>query len=685
MAEFLLELYAEEVPPNLQINARKQLSNLLVELFNENNVSKYNIDVFSTPNRLAILINNLPLEIKFDQKEIRGPKTNVENDIVQSFLKSHDSKESALTKKNTEKGEFYFLKINSKNVSLKDILEKNLPKILNLIRWNKSMKWANYDLAWGRPLRAIFAVFNGDILNFNFHHLQTTNKIYIEKNLNEREFVIKTIKDYQNLLKTNEIFIDQNTREKKIIKKLQIICSKKKFQDNFDKKLLAEVTNIVENPNILIIDFDKKFLQIPNEIVVSTLQRHQRFFPIFDKRGNLTNYFFVISNKQDNKGLIKQGNKRVVEARLSDAKFFWDRDKSKNLIKQIAKLKSVTFFEKIGTIYDKTQRLRKLAGLISDDLNINKEKVEIAASICKSDLSSELVAEYPDLQGVMGKYFALSQGFDKDVAEAISDHYLPSGNINLIPKKSISYTISIADKIDTLVGFFSINQKPTSSKDPFALRRSAIGLLKIIVENKLQLKLRELISYNIKLFEDQNVTILNDKTEIEILKFLKERMKNILKERNIKNDVIDASLSSHFGDNYLDLYRKNTLMNKYINKDIGKNAINSYKRAFSIIEKEGQDIDGRPDAVLFRKEEEKNLYEKINEIRKSLTSKEIDKNYENLLIQLSETKIFTDNFFDKVIVNDENSDIKKNRLELLKMYCNTFNNFINFSKLENIK
>ena len=319
-----------------------------------------------------------------------------------------------------------------------------------------------------------------------------------------------------------------------------------------------------------------------------------------------------------------------------------------------------------------------MAGFLSDDLNINKEKVQVAASISKSDLCSDLVGEYPELQGVMGKYFALAQGFEEDVANSVSDHYLPIGLTSVLPKKPFSYSISIVDKIDTLVGFFIIDEKPTSSKDPFALRRAAIGLLRIIIENKLSFKLRDLISYAIRLYQEQGVEIKNEKTEQQVLEFIKERMRNVLKLKNIKADVIEASISSHAGDNFLDLYAKTLLMNKYKNKGIGLNAINSYKRASNILDKAGKGITGRPDAVLFRKDEEKILHEKINEIRKAFTVKDDNKDYESLLIKLSDTKEFTDNFFDNVVVNDENQDIKNNRLELLKMFCNTFDNFIDF-------
>ena len=589
-----------------------------------------------------------------------------------------------MIEKENEKGKFYFIKTQSQSILVEDLLVKIIPKIVGAINWKKSMKWADHNLMWGRPLRSIFAKFNNKKLSFKLDHLESSDEIIIEQDLAIKSKKIKDFKDYLSFLKSNKIIIDQEERQQIIIKKISSISQSKQYKEQLNFKLLEEVVNIVEYPNLLHINFNKEYLKIPNEIIISTLEKHQRYFPIFDNRNKLTNYFFVVANKKDEKRLITQGNKRVVEARLADAKFFWDKDRSKNLIKQIANLKSITFFEKLGTIYDKTQRLRQLAGLLSDDLNINKEKVQVAASISKSDLCSDLVGEYPELQGVMGKYFALAQGFDEDVANSVSDHYLPIGLTSVIPKKPFSYSISIVDKIDTLVGFFVIDEKPTSSKDPFALRRAAIGLLRIIIENKLSFKLRDLISYAIRLYQEQGVKIINEKTEHEVLEFIKERMRNVLKLKNIKTDIIEASISSHAGDNFLALYKKTILMNKYKNKGIGLNAISSYKRASNILDKAGKGITGRPDAVLFRKDEEKILHEKINDIRKAFTVKDDNKDYESLLIKLSDTKETTDNFFENVVVNDENQDIKNNRLELLKMFCNTFDNFIDFSKLEGL-
>ena len=684
MAELLLELYSEEIPPQLQIGARTQLKKFIESSFKDNEIKYKELLVYSSPTRLVLLANDIAENIKVAAKEIKGPKIGSPDQVIQGFVKAKKVSEQDLIEKDTDKGKFYFIKTQPKSILVEELLSKIIPKAISSISWKKSMKWSDHNLMWGRPLQSIFARFNNKKLSFNFDHLETTDKIIVEQDLIIKSRKINNFKEYLSFLKTFNIIVDHQAREQIILKKISSISNSKQYKERINKNLLEEVVNIVEDPNLLHVSFKKDYLKIPKEIIISTLEKHQRYFPIFDSRDRLTNNFFVVANKKDEKKFILEGNKRVVEARLADAKFFWDKDRSKNLIKQIANLKSIMFYEKLGTVYDKTQRLRKLAGFLSDDLNISKEKVQVAASISKSDLCSDLVGEYPELQGVMGKYFALAQGFEEDIANSVSDHYLPIGLTSALPKKPFSYSISIVDKIDTLAGFFVIDEKPTSSKDPFALRRAAIGLLRIIIENKLSFKLRDLISYAIRLYQEQGVEIKNEKTGQEILDFIKERMRNVLKLKNIKPDIIEASVSSHAGDNFLDLYAKTILIHKYKNKGIGLNAISSYKRASNILDKAGKGITGRPDAVLFRKEEERVLHEKINEIRKAFTVKDENKDYESLLIKLSDTKESTDNFFDNVVVNDENHDIKNNRLELLKMFCNTFDNFIDFSKLEGL-
>ena len=688
MAEFLLELYSEEIPHGLQISAREEIKKIFLKSLEEEGIKYKSAEAYSTPTRLVLLVRDLPSEIKIEAKEIRGPKVGVPENIVEGFMRSHQITKKDLFKKTDEKGSFYCAKKASRKILTEDVLIKLTPTTIGSINWKKSMRWSDHDLMWGRPLRSILAIFNNKHLKFDYHHLVSTDAIIIVDNFIDKIKKVKNFKEYESELKTNKILLKQEDRKNNIIKKFQSICRNKSYLEIFNEKLMEEVVNITENPSVILADFDKEYLTIPQEIIITTLQRHQRYFPLFDSKNRLTNNFLIVTNKPDTLNIIREGNKRVVLARLSDAKFFWNKDKAKNLIKQISKLKKVIFFEKIGTIYDKTQRLRKLAAIISDQLHINKEKIEIAASITKSDLTSDLVSEYPELQGVMGKYFALAQGFEEDVANAVSDHYLPTGLSPSVPKKPLSYAISIIDKLDSLVGFFLINEKPTSSKDPFALRRAAIGLLRTVIENNLELKLKDLISYAARLYTDQDVKVENNQIEKDILDFLKERMRNILKEKKIKPDIVEAAISSHVGDNYLALYKKSIVMNKNFNKDIGKDAIYSFKRASSILDHESKkltkELTGRPDAVLFRKEEEKFLFEKLNEIRKLFTVKENRKDYEELLAKLAAVKESTDNFFDNVIVNDENQDIKNNRLELMSMFCKTFNSYIDFSKLDGI-
>ena len=682
MSELFIEFFSEEIPPSLQISARNQFKKLLVDKLSEANLKYNNFEIYSTPTRIAACISGLPEKIKILPAEIKGPKVGVPEKVLENFAKTRFVSLNDLYEKKTEKGNFYFVKIKGKEINSEEELIKCILKSLSEISWKKSMKWSDHEMNWGRPLRSILSIFNEKVLKFNYKHLEASNFTLIEEDSSIHQKKIKNFSEYKKILKSYSIILDHNEREKVISDKISSICKKKSFKFFINQTLLTEVSNLVDRPNVLIAKFDKNYLKLPQEVIRSTLQTHQKYFTLVDHRDRISNEFVVVANKKDDSKIIKIGNERVVDARLSDASFFWERDKSLNLIKQINKLKEITFYENLGSLYDKTQRLRKMAYFISDQLDLKKEKVEIAASISKTDLVSGLVSEFPELQGIMGKYFATNQGFDQDVSLAVSEHYLPISISSNVPKKPISYGLSIIDKLDTLVGFFLINEKPTSSKDPFALRRSSIGLLRTIIENNLRVGLRDLIDYLIRIYTEQGVKELNKNTHSELIKFFRDRMKNIFKEKKIRPDIIDASVSSHINDNFLELYKKTVVMNKFISKDLGKNAVSTYKRASNILDKEKNISKSGPDAVLFKQEEEKELFNKINDIRKVFSFKERKENYENHLKLLSETKLSTDKFFENVKVNDDNNDIKNNRLELLQRLCSTFNTFIDFSKLE---
>jgi glycyl-tRNA synthetase beta chain len=686
MPDLFLELFSEEIPSNLQKNARNNLLQNFKDFFEQEKIiHKSEGKVFSTPNRLIILFDRIDTEIHRKSEYIRGPNINAPEKALDGFVKSNKIEKKNIFEKQTEKGKFYFFKKPAKKIQTIDLLNKNIPDLLRKIYWKKSMKWGDFDLYWGRPLKSILAIFGNIKLNFKFHHLHSSNSTFLDKEFEEKTKVFSSYKLYESYFKKSGIIIDHNKRKKFIEKKLSKISKNKSLEIKINDKLLDEVTNIVESPKILNCKFDQKFLKIPKEILIITMQHHQKYFPTFDQKNNLTNNFLVVANTKDLKGFIKLGNERVVEARLNDAQFFWQKNKSKSLVKQVSELKKINYFKGLGTYFDKIQRMRKLSSLISDELLISKEKIEIASSICKVDLLSDLVGEFPELQGVMGGYFATAQGFDKDICLAISEHYLPTSLENRIPKKSYSIALSLTDKLDTLVGFFGIELKPSSSKDPYALRRSAIGLIRLLLENKKEFKIRDLINYSTLLYHEQKFEFDTKAIQKDLIEFLNDRLKNYMKEKNIRQDIIEAAISSYNIDQILKIYNKAVVLNKFISKEIGKDIISSYKRASNILSNELKDksieLNNSTEPDLFKNKYEKNLYTKINEIRKYFTNVNKDENYENSLKILASTKKEIFEFFDNVIVNDENEFIKKNRLELLQMLCKAFDNYIDFSSI----
>jgi len=686
MSEFFLELFSEEIPASLQQNSRNVLLENFQRLFQEKQISFKKSSSFSTPNRLIILFEDLSKEITQKAEEIKGPNVNAPEKAIEGFLRSNQIDKKELLKKKMEKGEFYFFKKSSKKINTINLLEEHTPLILDKLQWKKSMRWGSYSLNWARPLKSILAVFDGKSLGFKFHHLTCSNTTFIDKEFEDKKKIFKDFKSYKYFFNQSGIIIDHNLRKKFIVKEFEKISNKKSFTIESNNKLLDEVTDIVEQPNIIVCKFDEKFLNIPKEILIITMQYHQKYFPTFDKKEKITNEFLVVANNKDKEGYIKLGNERVVEARLSDAQFFWEKNKSQNLVKQVSKLKTMNYFKGLGSYFDKIQRMKKLGGMISDELLISKDQVELSASICKIDLISDLVGEFPELQGIMGGYFAEVQGFDKEIALAVSEHYLPIGLDSKTPKKLFSIALALTDKIDTLVGFFGINQKPTSSKDPYALRRSALGVIKLLIDNNKEFKIKDLISYSTSLHRDQGFELSNNLSQKELAEFLMDRLKYYMKEKKIRTDIIEASISSYGIDHMNKIYKKALTLNNIIKKEMGEDIIASYKRASSILESELKNSDlelsNTTDPGIFRNDCEKNLLKKINELRKYFTSINKDEDYMESLTNLAGAKKVIFEFFDNVKVNDEDKGIKKNRLELLQMLCRTFDNYINFSNIE---
>ena len=688
MSEFFLELFTEEVPANLQSKARKFLLTNFENLFHDKKVPFKKSFSYSVPNRLVICFEGLNKKIVEKKYEKKGPSTLAPKEALAGFLKSNNIHEKDIFKKKVDKGEFYFFIKPEKKIETFNILKEFIPKILDSIDWKKSMRWGDSSLSWARPLKSILAILDGKLIDFKYHHLSSTNQTFLDKEFEEKTKKITNLKNYKNNLKNLNLIIDQSLRKDFIKQEIEKISKRNGLKVDINPLLLEEVTNLVEQPNIILCKFDKKFLKIPREILIITMQNHQKYFHALDNKGDITNQFFVVANNKDLKGFIKSGNERVIEARLSDAEFFWNKNKNQNLLKQMSKLKNMNYFKGLGTYFDKTQRMRKLGGFISDQLLISKDKIEISCSICKVDLVSDLVGEFPELQGIMGGYFAETQGFDKEVSLAVKEHYLPNSLESKIPKKSYSLALSLTDKLDTLVGFFSINLKPTGSKDPFALRRAAIGIIRLIIENNINFKLKDLINYSLLLYQENDFKFENSIVQKDLETFLIDRLKYYMKEKNIRSDIINAGLNS-FGINNLNkIYKKSLALDKIILKESGLDIISSYKRASNILENEvaknNIELSEIADPGIFKNEIEKKLFKKIKELKKYFINLNNDEKYEITLDNLRSAKPIISDFFDNIIVNDEDNTIKKNRLELLQMFCRTFDNYINFSKIESV-
>ena len=687
MSEFFLELFSEEVPPNLQINARKKLYLDLKNFFDENNIIIKGSSIsFSSPNRIVINFSNISKEIVKKSAEIRGPSINAKQEALDGFLKSHNINISQVLSKKTEKGEFYFYKKPEQKLRTEHLLKENLPIILDKINWKKSMKWGSNKMFWGRPLKSILSLFNGKKIQFKFYHLYSSNWTFLDKNFEDKTKNFSSFKSYQAYFKSIKIILDQDKRKEFISSELNKISKKNNLLIDLKENLLDEINNIVEKPKIILCEFDKKFLKIPKEILIITMQNHQKYVPTFDKKQNLTNFFLVVSDSKDPKGYVKSGNERVIEARLNDAEFFWNRNKSQNLIKQLSDLKKINFFKGLGSYFDKTQRIKNISSLISDELMISKEKIEIAASICKVDLKSDLVSEFPELQGIMGGHFAEAQGFEKEVCQSISEHYSPIGLDSKVPKNLYSITLSLSDKLDTLVGFFGLNLMPTGSRDPYALRRYAIAIVRLIVENKVRIKLRSIINYSLTLYKEQGFEFDITKVLKELNNFILDRLKNYSKDKGIRLDIIESSILSNDIDQLYNGYKKAEVLNKNIKNELGQDVVGIYRRSSNIlkseINKNKLELSDTVDTGLFKNDFEKNLYKKIQEIKKYFVNMEKRDNFEENLKELSKFKQEVNLFFDNVKVNDENELIKKNRLELLNLLCKSFDNFFNFSKIE---
>lgn len=682
---FLLEILVQELPYQFIPNAENQLVDIFTKLLNDNKLNFGKIKTYATPRRLALLIENLQLNQEDIVKDVKGPILNIALDengnfspAALGFAKKNGITPDSLYKKDN----YIWAKVEQKGKTAKEILEENIAPSIMKLQGAHFMRWGYFETKFSRPVENLVAILNNEVLNVEIFDKKATNKTKGHRFSEIKEVEITNPKNYVEILKTANVYADPIERKQLIVD----LATKKANEVNctidFSKldDLLDEVTYITEFPVPVVCEFKKEYLQIPDIVTVTVMSKHQRYFPLYEKTGKLSNKFITMANftgsDEESFNNIKQGNQRVISARLEDGKFFYDEDIKTKLIDKLPALKGMTFQRGLGTLFDKTERIEKLSSFIADELNIS-DKTDIlrAAKLSKADLSTKLVFEFTELQGFIGENYALKSGEKENVALAIKEHYFPLSANSELPSKIEGQIVSIADKIDTIVAVFLSTQgdkkkkRPTGSNDPLAVRRAIIGVLKTIITFNLKIDLEKVINYSIELISKEfNITVENV-TFSEILAFMYGRL-NVLYEKTFNYDVLLATENLKPFKNLNEWLKRTEAVNNFVNSKDSIKIFETINRVLKITQ--GNKVEGKPDEALFNTEEEKALYGVI------LNSPEIT--YQNI----NEIERFIEPlnlFFDKVLVMDKDEKIKNNRLKLLNILAEKFNLVCDFSKI----
>ncbi|MFC1659053.1 glycine--tRNA ligase subunit beta [Pseudomonadota bacterium] len=721
MSELLIELFSEEIPSRMQAKARDDFGNLMLKFLTENkiyDIKKNSHNCFVGPRRITFLVSELNKTIKTEEEIKRGPRVDAPKEAVEGFLKAIGVKSvKDLSKTKVSKNEYYVYKIKEKQSEVKAIITEELPNLLQKMSgtWANQMRWGkgDYKIKWVRPLQNILCLFDGDIVDFKFSGIKTNNYTHGHRFLTDnKQIKINSYADYVKKLKENFVVFNQNERMEIISKKIEEICKSTKLHTlkgdlNFEKStsIISEAVGNTEYPVVMQGKIDKKFMDLPEKVLVNTIKTHQKYFCLKNQHGNLIADFFFVSNinTKNNKNIIK-GNEKVLCARLNDAKFYIDEDLKQPLEKRFELLTKIIFHEKLESIYCKINRMIPLAKFIAlwvphSDILL----AERAAMLAKADLTSLSVTEMPELQGYLGSYYAKVQGEDKKVCDAISEHYMPVGQNDNLPQTALGQVISLADKFDTIIAMFLIGEKPTSSRDPFALRRATIGIIRIIRENRLDLPLILVVNKSLNTFKHkiyksnkkttgENIKHQKNRVKTEIIEFFVERLKIYFKDLGYRADIInevflkDIDLSNKkFNFDIIQIENKTKQIDQFIKKGNLK-ILGLYKRASNIVEDEekkiGEKIFARPNARLFETVEERKLWAKVRKLKKIVSKLLKQEKYKEALEEISILGLYINNFFNKVMVNCESVDIKRNRLELLSQIRELFNQIINFSNIQ---
>ncbi|MFR0018866.1 MAG: glycine--tRNA ligase subunit beta [Paraclostridium sp.] len=680
----LFEIGVEELPARYVNSAMDQLKTNIVKSFNENRITFDEVNVYSTPRRLTVIINNICEKQSDLEEEVKGPAKRIAVDAegnytkpLLGFMKSKGIKEEDLYFKQVGKEEYAFGKIKQDGQLTSEVLKSILPEAIKSMTFPKAMRWGGKNMRFIRPIRWMVCILNDSVLDIELEGIVSSNTTKGHRFLGESEFEVNTLNEYLTKLEENFVILNQDERKELIKKQCDDVAKSLGGEIEFDEELLEEVTHLVEYPTAFYGEFDEDYAKLPKEVVITPMKQHQRYFPVL-KDGKLLPNFIAVRNGDSHRiDNVKKGNEKVLEARLADALFFYKEDTKKSLESYIEKLKTVVFQAKLGTVYDKSLRIEKLANDILEKLNETdiKEDTLRAAKLCKADLVTGMVFEFTELQGVMGREYAKVSGENENVAEAIFEHYLPRFAGDILPATKSGIVLSIADKLDSIAGFFAIGIQPTGSQDPYALRRQALGIINILMDNNLDISLRELVSLTL----DNYSFIEFDKDEVlnQIMEFFKDRIKNLFRDLGIRYDVIDAILSSNIED-IADMYARAKALNSWIDKGELVEMLTAFNRVATLAEKaETNEVN----INLMREEAEFNLYQQFQEISSNVEHLLANKEYTKALDAFASLRPAIDNMFDSVMIMDKDEAIKNNRLAILKQIYDIMLNICDLSKI----
>jgi glycyl-tRNA synthetase beta chain len=661
MPQLLLELYSEEIPARMQADAARDLERMARERLKAAGFAPEAMLSFVGPRRLTLVVDNLPAAQAASSDERKGPRVGAPDAAIDGFLRSTGLAREQLV----ERDGVYFAQIARAGRATADVIAEMVPDIVRQFPWPKSMKWGTGSLRWVRPLQRILCLFDGQIVPFNIDGIEAGNFSEGHRYMgSKRPFTVCDFDDYVQKLAADFVVLDPAERKARILEGAFAAARARGLELVEDDGLLDEVAGLAEWPVPLLGDMDPDFLDLPAEVIRTSMRTHQKFFTVRDPAtGGLAPHFIAVANVEARDGglLIAVGNARVLSARLNDARFFWDEDRKVPLADRLERLKGVTFHAKLGTMYERVERIEALAREIAPLVGADVGMTARAARLAKADLATGMVGEFPELQGVMGRYYAIEEGMAPAIADAIRDHYRPQGPSDVAPTAQVSVAVALADKLDMLAGFFAIGEKPTGSRDPFALRRAALGVTRIILESRLRLRL-------LTLLPSTGTSILLDADDqAAIMAFFVDRLKVLLRDQGKRHDLVDAVFA--LGDDDLTrIVARVEAIDAFLTTNDGANLLAGYKRATNILkaeEKKGALPSGPVERLPNAPPEENVLVNALASIGPRVEADLAKEDFTAAMRALAALRAPVDGFFEHVLVNDPDAATRANRLRLL--------------------